>query len=165
MLYQGRLTETRRARFPFSFVSAALVMMRGYGKHSRALPLSLLLFLITSLQPSSGAGAQHVFFDIHPARFHGAAQSQSSPNGISITNLMNRAVTVTSVKLEGASKVFSLAASCPAQFTLAPGERFEIPVRLIRSKGKGKARLRIIALTPISNGVATVFLKFHYQIN
>jgi hypothetical protein len=127
--------------------------------------VAAMLLVVSSSLPSLGrAASAHVFFDIQPARFHKAAQGQPSTNGISITNLMNDPVTVSAVMVKGASKAFAVSDSFSLPVTLAAGERFEIPISLFAKKGRGKARLQILALTPKSHQVAIEYLKFHYEV-
>lgn len=127
--------------------------------------IAALLGVVSIPSPSRGhAASAHVYFDIQPALFRRAAKGRPSTNSISITNLMNDPVTVSAVVVRGASEPFSVSDSFSLPFTLAAGERFEIPVTLTANKGRGKARLRIVALSPKSHQVVIENLTFHYEI-
>jgi hypothetical protein len=93
-------------------------------------------------------GSTHVKLDAPSVRFDGVAPGQPVERGVAVTNLMNEAITVKSLAVEDPSHAFAVSDARRVPFTIAPGEKVEIPVRLSATNGGGKARLRIVATAP-----------------
>jgi hypothetical protein len=93
-------------------------------------------------------GSTHVKLDAPPVRFDGVAPGQPAERGVVVTNMMNEAITVKSLAVEDPSHALTVSDTRRVPFTIAPGEKVEIPVRLSATNGGAKAHLRIIASAP-----------------
>jgi hypothetical protein len=83
--------------------------------------------------------------DAPPVKIDDAAPGQAAKQSVPVTNLMNGPVTVKAVTVDDKSGALTIGDVRQTPFTLAPGEKFEIPVTLAVSHSGGKARIRIVA--------------------
>jgi len=92
-------------------------------------------------------GPPPVKLEALPVKFSEFTPGQQTKQVVPVTNIMNDPVTVKAVTVEDKSGAFAISDARQVPFTLAPGERFEIPVALTAKNNGGKARLRIVATT------------------
>ncbi len=103
----------------------------------------VLLYLIIKHRK----GAPKVNLDTPPADFTNVVVGEPVHRTVEVTNLMQGPVTVRAITVEKGAKTFQVD---PGQLphTLAPGEKFPIPITLnATSAGRGKGHLRIVSTT------------------
>jgi hypothetical protein len=84
---------------------------------------------------------------------------------VRIANMMDEKVTVKSVAVEIGSGPFAVPETFSVPFVLAPAETYDVPLTLSARKGRGTARVRIIATTPKLQADVAEFVKFHYEFD
>jgi hypothetical protein len=77
---------------------------------------------------------------------------------------MSEPITVKSLAIQGSSNAFSVSDPRPVPFTMAPGEKVEIPVTLSAGNSSGKAKLRLIASAPSLKKDAVAFVSLSYDV-
>ena len=98
---------------------------------------------------SKRKGRTSVQLQIQPPRFNQVAVGESDRQSVGITNLMGDPITIKEVALEGKATSFSLTEARQVPFTVAPGERVEIPIHYApRANGGSNGRVRIVATSP-----------------
>jgi hypothetical protein len=110
-------------------------------------------------------GITKVKLDAPAVRFDGAVSGQPTKQSVPVTNLMSEPVTVKAVSVEDTSGALAIDAARQVPFTLAPGEKFEIPVTLTANNAGGKAHLRIVATTEKLNkdGVKVIEVSYGHH--
>jgi hypothetical protein len=86
-----------------------------------------------------------------PVKFSEFVSGQPSKRTVAVTNLMSAPVTVKAITIDDKSGAFRIADAREAPFTLAPGEKFQIPLILTATNGSGRAHVRITVTTPKLN--------------
>lgn len=121
----------------------------------------------------AGAGASplwiakassHVLFDVPPVRFNGVMPGHPTEKSISVTNIMNDPVTIKAISIDWAPEILVISGNCSVPLTLAPAEQLDVPVTLSGKRGRGQARLRIVASAPRFKQDIVAFIKFHYEV-
>jgi hypothetical protein len=107
-------------------------------------------------------GATRVKLDAPPVRFDGATPGQPTERAVPVVNMMNDSITVKSLAVEDPSNAFTVSDARQVPFTIAPGEKVEIPVMLSATNAGGKARLRIVASAPGLKQDTTQFVSISY---
>jgi uncharacterized protein (DUF58 family) len=107
-------------------------------------------------------GATHVKLDAPPVRFDNATPGQPVEENVPVTNMMSDPITVKSLVVEDPSNAFTVSDAFHVPFTIAPGEKAEIPVTLSATNGGAKARLRIVASAPNLEEDATKVVSISY---
>ena len=107
-------------------------------------------------------GKTKVKLETPPVKFDNVAPGQPTKQSVPVTNIMNEAVTVKAVTVDDKSGAFAIGDARQVPFTLAPGEKFEIPVTLSANNSGGKARLRIVATTAKLKKDAVKFIDVSY---
>lgn len=79
-----------------------------------------------------------------------------------MTNIMNEPVTVKAVTVDDKSGGLAIGDSRQVPFTIAPGEKFDIPVTLSGNNSAGKARLRIVVTTAKTKTDQIKFVSVSY---
>jgi len=97
-----------------------------------------------------------------PVRFDNAVPGQPSKQSVPVTNQMGDLVTVKAVSVEDQSSPVAIGDAKQVPFTLAPGEKFEIPVTLSANNGAGKTRLKIVATTEKLKKDEIKFVNIYY---
>lgn len=107
-------------------------------------------------------GVTNVKLDAPAVRFDGAVPGQPAKQSVPVTNLTSEPVTVKAVTVEDKAGALAIDGAKQVPFTLAPGEKFEIPVTLTANNPGGKARLRIVATTEKLNKDAVKVIEVSY---
>ena len=110
-------------------------------------------------------GLTKMNLDAPAVRFDGAVPGQATKQSVPVTNLMSEPVTVKAVTVEDASGALAIDAARQVPFTLAPGEKFEIPVTVTAKNAGGKAQLKIVATTEKLNkdGVKVIEVSYGHH--
>jgi hypothetical protein len=125
--------------------------------------LVLIALAAASGLPFAGAAAYRVLFYIRPLSFSNAGPEGRRPV-LALTSLMNEIVVVKFVAVERGSNALAVSERFSVPFTLAPGETYQLPVTLNVRKGRGTARLRVVASSEKHQTDVVEFVKFHYVI-
>ena len=109
-------------------------------------------------------GATQVKLDAPPVKFDGTP-GQPAKQNVAVTNLMSEPVTVKAVTVDGNSGAFTIGDAKQVPFTLAPGEKFEIPLTLAATNDGGKGRVRIVATTDRlqKDGIKFINVSYGHQ--
>jgi hypothetical protein len=97
-----------------------------------------------------------------PLKFNDVVPGQLTKESVPVTNIMNDPVTVKAVTVDDKSGAFTIGDSRQAPFTIAPGEKFDIPVTLSGNNGGGRARLRIVVATAKTKKDEVKFVNISY---
>lgn len=91
-------------------------------------------------------GVKGVQLQVERPRFAKATVGDTTQQPVGITNLMGDPITIKEISLEGNRTSFTLTEARQVPFTVAPGERVDIPIHYAPSASGGSSgRLRIIA--------------------
>lgn len=106
-------------------------------------------------------GGTLVKLETPPVKINDVVPGQPTKQTVPVTNIMSAPVTVKAVTVDDKSGVLTIDAR-QAPFTLAPGEKFEIPMTLSASNGGGKARVRIVVATEKTKKDEVKFVDVSY---
>ncbi len=95
-------------------------------------------------------------------RFNDVVSGQPTKESVPVTNLMNDPVIVKAIAVDGKSGALAIGDAKQVPFTLAPGEKSEIPVTISANKGGGKARLRLVVATAKTRKDEVHFIDVSY---
>jgi hypothetical protein len=97
-----------------------------------------------------------------PVRFNDVVSGRPTKEIVPVTNLMNDPVIVKAIAVDGKSGALAIGDAKQVPFTLAPGEKSEIPVTISANKGGGKARLRLVVATAKTKKDEVRFIDVSY---
>jgi hypothetical protein len=97
-----------------------------------------------------------------PVRFDDVVAGRPTKESVPVTNLMNDPVTVKAIAVDGKSSALVIGDAKQVPFTLAPGEKSEIPVTISANKDGGKARLRLVVASAKTRKDEVRFIEVSY---
>jgi hypothetical protein len=109
-----------------------------------------------------GKGSTVVKLDTKAVKFGNFTPGQPVKLSVPLKDLMNAPITVKEVAVDDPSGALTIGAARQGEFTLAPGEAYDIPVTLNTSNAQGKARIRIVATSPKAKKDVVQFIKVSY---
>jgi hypothetical protein len=119
----------------------------------------LLIFLVVK----KNSRTPKVKLDSPSVKFNHIVSGEPTTGTVPVRNIMSEPVTLKAITMDGRSGVLTLGDPRRTPFTLAPGEKFDIPVMLSADKGRGKARLRILASTAKTKKDAVKLVAISYN--
>jgi hypothetical protein len=120
--------------------------------------IGLLIFYVVKKR----RGGTTVKLETPPVKINDFVPGQPTKQTIPVTNIMSAPVTVKAVTVDDKSGALAIGDARQGSFTLAPGEKFEIPVTLTANNGGGKARVRIVVATEKTKKDEVRFVEVSY---
>jgi hypothetical protein len=103
-----------------------------------------------------------VILETKPVEFPDFAPGKPANLTVPVTNPMNAAIKIEQLSVEDRYGALALGGTHQGSFSLAPGEKYDIPVTLTTNKTGGKARIRIVVTSGESTKEEVKYVSVSY---